>query len=166
MKTRNGVLACALIGLAGLAGAAPAEPGDPERSGVTEKRGQLWVNVGGFSRHFARNKNYNESNLGLGIEYRINPEVSVMAGTYYNSVRRTTTYGAVNWQPLSLGDWKIGAMVGVMNGYPAVKRGGTFFAAVPMATYEGTRFGLNVGIIPTTSQVDGALVLQFKVRAY
>ncbi len=127
---------------------------------------EVWVNVGGFSRHFARNKGYNESNLGLGVEYRVNPDVSVMAGSYHNSIRRTTTYATANWQPYHLGDFKVGASVGIMDGYPSIARGGTFFVAVPMVSYEGRRFGFNLGVIPDTGNIDGALILQLKIRAF
>lgn len=125
---------------------------------------QVWLNVGGFSRHFDRNRGHNEHNLGLGIEYRTSPELSYMAGSYHNSVRKSTTYAAVNWQPWSVGSVKLGAAIGLMNGYPAVNRGGNFFAALPMASYEGRRFGVNVGLIPSVKNVDGAVIVQFKVR--
>lgn len=126
--------------------------------------GELWLNVGGFSRHFDRQAGHNENNIGLGLEYRTSDELSFMAGSYRNSVRKNTTYAAVNWQPLSMGSFKLGAAVGLMNGYPAMNRGGTFFAALPMATYEGRRFGVNLGLIPSMKDVDGAVILQFKVR--
>lgn len=138
---------------------APVAQADPSKQ-------EVWVNIGGFSRHFARDRGYNESNFGLGVEYRLNPDVSVMAGSYYNSIRRTTTYATANWQPWRIGDFKIGASVGVMDGYPAISRGGTFFVAVPMATYEGKRLGFNLGVIPSTKNVDGALIFQIKVRAF
>lgn len=127
---------------------------------------EMWINVGGFSRHFARNKGYNESNLGLGVEYRLTPDASVMAGSYYNSNRRTTTYATVNWQPYRWGEIKAGALVGLMDGYPSVARGGVFFMAVPMLTYEGKRLGLNFGLIPSIDKVDSAVFVQFKVRAF
>lgn len=126
--------------------------------------GALWLNVGGFSRHFDRQSGHNENNLGLGLEYRTSDELSFMAGSYHNSVRKNTHYAAVNWQPWSMGSFKLGAAVGLMNGYPAMNRGGTFFAALPMATYEGRRFGVNIGLIPSMKDVDGAVILQFKMR--
>lgn len=156
-----GMAVCGMAMAAGEPGQAPSSPG-LSGSGQNE----LWVNVGGFSRHFVRNRGYNESNFGLGLEYRFNEELSVMGGSYYNSIRRTTTYATVNWQPYHVGEFKIGASVGVMDGYPSIARGGTFFVAVPMATYEGKRFGFNVGIIPSTGNVDGAIILQLKVRAF
>lgn len=126
----------------------------------------LWVNVGGFSSHFHSGKGYNESNAGFGVEYRTTPHVSFMAGSYYNSVRKTTTYAAVNWQPYAVGDWKLGVAAGVMDGYPGVVRGGTFFAALPLVTYEGRRFGVNFGVIPDMEKVSGAVIAQFKFRIH
>ncbi len=140
----------------------------PEASGLTELgsayKPQLWVNLGGFSRHFSSNNGYNENNLGLGLEYRTSPEVAYMAGAYYNSVRKTTSYAAVNWQPWQLGPVKLGAALGVMNGYPSLANGGSFFAALPLATVEGRHVGINLGIVPSMGKVDGAVILQFKLR--
>lgn len=127
---------------------------------------QLWVNIGGFSSHFNSSKNYNESNAGIGIEYRVSPQMSFMAGSYYNSIRKNTTYAAVNWQPYMLGDFKVGVAAGLMDGYPGVVRGGTFFAALPLVTYEGKKIGANFGIIPDLGKVSGAIVAQFKFRVF
>ena len=33
-----------------------------------------------------------------------------------------------------------------------------------MATYEGKRFGVNLGLIPSIGKVDGAVIFQFKLR--
>lgn len=141
-----------------------ATPGDPPALVLEPFKHEVWINVGGFSRHFARHNGYNENNLGLGAEYRTSAELSYMAGAYDNSVRKTTSYLAVNWQPWSLGPIKLGGTLGVMNGYPSLAKGGTFFAALPMATWEGRRYGVNVGIIPSMGKVDGAVIVQFKLR--
>ncbi|MFW2354385.1 hypothetical protein [Hydrogenophaga sp.] len=152
------------VGLAFAAPAAHAESSSTTLDLTPVSNAQLWLNVGGFSRHFHRDAGYNENNLGIGIEYRTSPEISYMAGSYYNSVRKNTAYAAVNWQPWTVGPFKLGAAVGLMNGYPAMNRGGHFFAALPMATYEGERFGLNIGLIPSIKNVDGAVIVQFKLR--
>lgn len=158
-------MSCAL--LAALALTAPVAFADSQATTLElepTSNSQLWLNVGGFSRHFHRNAGYNENNLGVGVEYRTGPEISYMVGSYYNSVRKNTTYAAVNWQPWTMGPFKIGAAVGLMNGYPAMNRGGNFFAALPLASYEGRRFGLNIGLIPPIKNVDGAVIVQFKLR--
>lgn len=126
----------------------------------------LWVNLGGFSSHVNRNKDYNEDNVGMGLEYQLQPDVALMAGAFNNSIRHTTSYVAANWLPLSLGGWKLGAVAGVMNGYPGIAGGGAFVAALPMASYEGTHVGVNLGLIPTTDKVEGALVIQLKFRVH
>jgi hypothetical protein len=156
----------ALCLASGPALAQTAAPGEPTTMVLEPSRHEVWVNVGGFSRHFSRGNGYNENNLGLGVEYRTSAELSFMAGAYDNSVRKTTAYAAVNWQPWSLGSIKLGGTLGVMNGYPSLAKGGTFFAALPMATWEGRRYGVNVGIIPSMGKVDGAVIVQFKLRVY
>lgn len=145
---------------------ASASPTTETAMQLDASRNQVWLNVGGFSRHFSRSSGYNENNLGLGAEYRTSPEVSYMAGAYYNSVRKTTSYVAMNWQPWAVGPIRFGGTLGVMNGYPSLAKGGTFFAALPMATWEGKRYGVNVGIIPSIGKVDGAVIVQFKLRVY
>ncbi|MDR7305818.1 hypothetical protein [Rhodoferax saidenbachensis] len=155
MKTRCYLL---LVSAACVPWAAWADAGPPDA-------GALWVNLGGFSSHVNRDKDYNENNVGMGVEYRLQPDVALMAGAFNNSIRQTTTYAAVSWQPLSLGGWKLGAALGVMNGYPGIAHGGAFLAALPMASYEGTRFGMNLGLIPSiNNKVDGAFVIQLKFR--
>lgn len=127
---------------------------------------EVWVNIGGFSHHFDRKPNYNESNLGFGIEWRRTREVAIMAGVYKNSVGKPSQYAAVNWQPWQIGPVKLGAAIGVLNGYPAFNRGGTFFAALPVASIEVQRFGVNIGLIPSIGSVAGALLVQLKMRLY
>lgn len=164
MKTSLRLLISTLV-CSGATWAAPVEVEPKDTTPVVEARaGALWLNVGGFSSHFNRDNGFNENNAGVGIEYRMSPDMSIMAGSYYNSVRLNTSYVAANWQPYRLGDWKLGAALGVMDGYPAIQRGGAFFAALPMATYEGQTFGLNVGLIPTMHNVNGAVIVQFKLR--
>jgi len=107
---------------------------------VGKHKPQWWLNVGGFSRHFNRTPDYNESNFGFGVEYRSSPEISYMAGNYRNSHRKNTTYAAVNWQPLSLGPIRVGAAVGVMSGYPAMNRGGAFFRCIAHGHHRGATF--------------------------
>ncbi len=135
-----------------------------EASAAAADQPQIWINVGGFSRHFDRDPRYNENNLGFGIEWRRSPELAVMAGVYDNSLGKPSQYAAINWQPWQIGPVKLGAAIGVLNGYPAISRGGTFFAALPMASIEGRRFGINLGLIPSIKNVDGAVLLQFKLR--
>lgn len=128
--------------------------------------GQVWLNLGGFSRHFARGKGYNESNVGIGVEIKASETYALSVGAYRNSVRQETFYAAVHLQPLHLGPARLGVMLGVLDGYPARQRGGAFFAAVPFASIEGSRYGVNIGLIPSIGKVDGALLAQLKLRLH
>ena len=124
----------------------------------------LWINAGALSYHFDRAKDYNENNSGVGLEYHLDSETSLMVGTFRNSLRHDTNYAAVNWQPLVRGNWKLGLVMGVLDGYPGVNHGDYFAGALPILSYEGKRFGFNLGIIPDVADVDGAVVVQLKMR--
>jgi hypothetical protein len=128
---------------------------------------ELWVNTGGVSRHFEDNGR-NEVHPGLGIEYRLNSDTSVMLGYHKNSLNLRTQYASVQYQPLHLGPLKIGVSAGVMSGYPLKRDGGFFPAVLPMITYESKTFGVNFGIIPNipSQKVEGAFVAQIKWRLF
>ncbi|TAH12974.1 MAG: hypothetical protein EAZ11_04405 [Curvibacter sp.] len=160
LPQRSGLCALA-VALACTVSTAGAEEAHQEPFANT-----LWVNVGALSYHPNRSNGYNENNRGLGLEYRVRPDTSFIVGSFYNSVRHDSNYAAVNWQPVPLGDWKLGLSLGTMNGYPGVLNGDYFPVALPIATYEGKRFGVNFTVIPTLPQVDGALVVQLKFRLF
>lgn len=134
---------------------------------AAENESSLWVNTGGFSKHFDDNGR-NETNLGLGVEYRLRDDVSVMTGFHTNSLNLRTRYAAVNYQPFEIGPFKIGASIGVMDGYPLKNEGKMFFAALPMVTYEGKFVGVNLGVIPNipSQHVEGAFVAQIKFKMF
>lgn len=132
------------------------------------KASELWVNTGGVSYHFDRSKQFNEGHAGVGVEWRANEDLSVMAGFHKNSLSLRSTYASVQYQPLHLGTVKIGVSAGLMTGYPLKNDGGAFFAAIPMVTWEGKRFGVNIGVIPNVHKqhIDGAFVVQFKFKVW
>ncbi len=150
---------CAVLACSAGAAWADASPEQPPHNA-------LWLNLGGLSYHPNPDKGYNGSNPGFGLEYRVHPDAVLMAGMFTNSVRQSSRYAAVNWQPYALGNWKVGAAIGLMDGYPGIARSGSFVAALPLASYEATHFGINLGWIPTIGPIDGAVVLQFKLRLH
>lgn len=133
-----------------------------------QEAASLWINAGGMSYHFDRSKQFNERNTGVGVELRLRDDVSLMTGRHINSMATMTHYVAANYQPFSVGPFKVGASVGFMDGYRLKNNGRAFFAAIPMLTYEGKHLGFNAGVIPDipSQHVDGAVVLQIKVRAF
>lgn len=156
-------LTCVITAQAALAHSAePAVSSSPAN-------GRLWLTTGFFSHHFNRQKNYNEQNTGLGIEYSFTQSTALAIGHYNNSVHKSSTYLHFIYTPLELGPLQLGGAVGLLDGYPEM-RGGRFSPVVlPVGTSTFKLFNHDVGInltyIPTISRyVDGAVAIQFKLR--
>lgn len=126
---------------------------------------ELWVNPGMISYHYQRDKNLNDFNPGLGIEYRYSTVSSVTAGVFYNSDREYSRYAGVYWQPITFGRARLGIVAGGFDGYPRMKNGGWFLAAIPVASIESGNVGLNFSLIPSyKDRLYGALSFQLKYR--
>ena len=132
---------------------------------------QVWLNPGTFSFHFDRDKDLREDNTGIGAELVLAEDHAFSAGSFINSNRRRSRYGAYFWRPLH---WQpagvkvhAGVAVGGFDGYPNYRSGDWFPAALPMLAVEGDRFGVNLFIVPTIkNRLDGAVAIQFKFRVW
>jgi hypothetical protein len=128
---------------------------------------ELWVDSGFATYHFDRDKNLNGGNRGLGLEYRFSGTMSATAGRFVNSDRAYSNYAGVIWQPLAIGKVAIGAAIAAFNGYPRMRDGGWFPAAIPTLTYEYKRVGVNVGIIPSyKDRLYGGISVQLKLKLF
>lgn len=115
----------------------------------------LWLTTGEWSRHDhnqycpppegspCRDK-YRQNNTGIGLQYDLNPDLSIVAGWYKNSVHTDTVYLGETYAPLHLGNAKFGIMGSIATGY--------FYVPVPIASlyasYESDQFGVNVFWLP------------------
>ena len=137
----------------------------------TEFSPQVWLNAGQFSYHFDRSLDLREDNVGFGAEVLVAPDHALMAGTFINSNRARTHYGAYQWRPLH---WQpaginvnAGIVVGAFDGYPNMRDGGWFIGAMPVLSVEGKRFGANFTVVPTIKdRIDGAVAVQIKLRVW
>ena len=132
---------------------------------------QVWINPGIYSRHFDRNTQFREDNIGLGAEILFAPDHALMGGTFLNSQRARTQYGAYQWRPLHWQpagvDVSAGVIVGAFDGYPRYRDSGWFVAPMPVLAIEGRRVGINLSIVPTLKdRVDGAIAVQVKLRVW
>jgi hypothetical protein len=128
---------------------------------------ELWLSPGFYSYHFQRDKGLNDSNPGLGAEYRFSTVASLTAGRFYNSDRVYSNYAGIYYQPWAIGPVRIGAVIGGFNGYPKMHDGGWFLAAIPMFSYEEGRVGLNVAIVPSyKDRLHGAISFQLKFKVF
>lgn len=126
---------------------------------------ELWVNPGFYSYHFQRDKGLNDSNPGIGAEYRFSTVASATAGRFYNSDRAYSNYAGVYYQPVALGPFRLGAVVGGFNGYPKMRDGGWFLAAIPVLSFDYQRVGVNLSFVPSyKDRLYGALSVQLKFK--
>ena len=96
---------------------------------------------------------------------------ALIGGSYINSNRARTHYGAYEWRPLH---WQVagldvgaGVALGAFDGYPNYRNGGWFVAPLPLLSVEGRYVGVNLSVIPTIrNRLDGALAVQIKLRVW
>lgn len=128
---------------------------------------EFWLNGGQLSHHFQTDKGLNNQNWGWGGEYRYSTTSAVTLGQFNNSDRQTSHYAGWYWQPLALDAFRFGGVLGGFDGYPRMRNGGWFAAALPVMSYDYQRIGANVFLIPTyRDRLYGALSVQLKVKLY
>jgi len=126
---------------------------------------EVWINPGFYSYHFDTEKNLNNNNLGLGVEYRYSTVNSITAGRFNNSDRKISYYAGWSWQPFALGPVRLGGTLGVINGYPKANNGDWFPFVIPAASYEYKRVGISVTLIPTYKDVIyGSLTVELRLK--
>lgn len=60
---------------------------------------------------------FNSSSTGVGLLCPWDKDLRWGLGTYYNSIRRQSTYVGAVWQPWGLGPLRVGAFGGAVTGY-------------------------------------------------
>lgn len=131
----------------------------------------VWLNAGSYSRHFSRDREFREDNIGIGAEAWFSDNHALMAGTFINSDGARSHYGAYQWRPLHWYPAKVavsaGITLGAFDGYPRYRNGGWFPAVLPVVTVEYKRIGVNIFVVPTIpNRLDGAIAVQVKVRVW
>ena len=131
----------------------------------------VWLSPGIYSWHFDQSKGLRNDNVGASVQVDLAPEHGFLAGTYINSNRARTHYGAYAWRPLQWQwggvDVGVGAAIGAFDGYPNYRNGGWFVAPLPVASIEGRYLGANLILIPTiANRLDGALGIQLRLRVW
>lgn len=140
--------------------------------------GETWVTLNAVSYHVnavgARaapsdypDKKYNERNYGLGIEHQLDANglpVILSVGAFRNSSYKTSVYGFAGLMPISFNvldtNVRIGAVVGLINGYPRMNDGGFTPAVMGIVNVGFT----NILVIPPTSTTPTTIGLQFKFK--
>lgn len=124
---------------------------------------ELWITASTVSHHFNTELKLNERNPGVGIEYG-NSKLRMIAGEYSNSFKRHSTYFGGLYTPIEVLKIRLGATMGMVNGYP-INDGRFTPAAALVAVYEYSGFGVNlVGTPKITNITPMILALQLKIR--
>jgi len=166
-RSKYAALAPFILALAAWSGASHAQDNGTSQTDQTsyDLLSRLWINPGFYSYHWDKDKNLNNSNWGVGVEYVLNNQWSLTAGTFNNSDRERSNYLGAYYMPFEWQGFKFGAAVGAFNGYPHYKDGGWFPALIPTVAYERDYWGLNVGVVPSyKDRLYGAITFQLKVR--
>ncbi len=133
----------------------------------TSRRNELWLDTGFATYHFQSDKDLNGRNPGIGVEYKFSDTMALTAGRFFNSDREHSRYAGLYYQPWTLGGVRLGAVVGGFDGYPKMREGGWFLAAIPAATFEYKRVGVNVAVVPTyKDRLHGGISVQLKFKLW
>lgn len=128
---------------------------------------ELWIDTGFYTAHFDGDKDLNNNNKGLALEYRFSGTLAATGGRFYNSDRAWSNYAGVIWQPYSVGPVRVGLALAAFDGYPKTRDGGWFPGVIPTLTYEYKRVGVNVGIIPNyKDRLYGGISFQLKFKLF
>ena len=108
------------------------------------------------SYHFDRNKNWNESNTGIGLVYK---EYAV--GYYKNSYYKDTFYAGYQWKPLSWGDHvKAGLSFALATGYDSP------ILIIPTLSIENKHVAADFIFAPTVGKASGFIGMQLRVHVW
>jgi len=130
-------------------------------------KSELWIDTGFYTAHFDGDKDLNNNNKGLALEYRFSGTLAATGGRFYNSDRVWSNYAGVIWQPYAVGPVRVGLALAAFDGYPKTRDGGWFPGVIPTLTYEYERVGVNVGIIPNyKDRLYGGISFQLKFKLF
>ena len=129
-----------------------------------------WLSLSGVSYHLERASEFNQNNPGMGVEWPIQApwsyDTRLALGGFKNSESARSLYAGAFIFPFSSasGQFKAGALLGMIDGYKGANNGGFFPLAVPTIAYEADHFGANLFLIPPVSTIPPTLALQLKLR--
>jgi hypothetical protein len=117
---------------------------------------QLWLTVG-TANHVTRD---------IGLEYRLQGDVALTAGTYRHDDSRSR-YASLLFTPFQYGPIKFGLNAGALDGY-ASRREGRYQAFIaPAITVTYGRFGVNFTALPgADGRANGRFAVKVKALLY
>lgn len=113
-----------------------------------------------WNRKAVVENNLNEVNPGLGFEHDVSTTTKISTGFYRNSIRRSSIYVAVIYQPYSIGVVSAGMFGGAVTGY----RDAVLPIIGGIITWQLGRAGMNIVMVPSVPRknIYGYAALQIK----
>src|SRR5689334_13732103 len=116
---------------------------------------QDWAVGSGWVHHLSGKPHCNNRvTAGFGLEHTYTQTYGLAVGIFDNSNCRTSTYAALSYRPLRLGNWHIGGIGGLVTGYNKT----VLPAAGAVASYERKRWGFNVLYLPPIGKESGGVL--------
>lgn len=120
----------------------------------------LWLTTGEWSTHNNQEAHkYRQNNTGVGIEYKLDSDISMLFGYYNNSIHRESVYLGETYTPNRVGAIRLGIMGAITTGYSRVP------PMVPIAglwaSYDYRGVGVSLMWLPTV-----VAAVQLKVRVF
>ena len=116
------------------------------------------------SYHTDRSAGYNENNLGVGLEVKLNSTWAVVGGEYKNSFRNISHYYGLAITPFDSGHWHAGILVATVSGYDSSDIHTFQPVIIPLVTYERNNWGINSVIAPPLFGRSGVAGFQLKFK--
>jgi hypothetical protein len=120
-----------------------------------------WVSLGGASVHSCRTCGYNNFNPGLGLQQKINTDLRLLGGVYYNSYHRTSVYAGAGYQPWQYGAVRFGVLGGLVTNYDNLR---VPVIVLPALSIEGTRVGIDILGFPSVGSRTGLITANLKFK--
>ena len=121
------------------------------------------LQTGGLSYHIPRGHEFNEVNLGLGLEYRWTEHTAVSFGFFRNSNNRNSRYVLAQYHPWEFNGVRFGVTGGIVNGYSGLRNGKFGPIAMPSFSVQWKHAGINVAIVPPTKINSAAFFVGIKI---
>jgi len=120
----------------------------------------LWLTTGEWSSHYEQdNHHYRQNNTGIGIQYYIQPDTSIVVGYYNNSIYHESVYAGMTYTPFNIKAARFGVMGAMVTGY------NIHYPMTPIGSiygeYEYKGVGVNVAWLPYV-----VIAVQLKVRLF
>jgi hypothetical protein len=120
-----------------------------------------WLSVGGGSVHLCHACGYNNFNPGLGIQQKVNTDLRLLGGVYYNSYHKTTVYAGAGYQPWQYGAVRFGVIGGFVTNYDHLQ---VPVMVLPALSIEGARVGIDILGFPNVGSRTGLITANLKFK--